>query len=530
MAKMLPTECAKTTESKAELTFFHALRQKLDDDWTIFHSFGLLDKNRHGKLIDAEIDFLLFHPRLGILVIEVKGGQIAFKDGVWTQNGWLLEKSPAKQALNNKYAVLRYLKNSLRKDFIAINFAHAVSFPDCGEILDIPPDCDGICITGNDIPYLDKTIEKIILDFSKEIIPPDKTLAELILKKLSPAFDYGITVTDKINLSESKIFRLTEQQCELLNFISAHKKALIRGCAGSGKTVLALKKARELASSGKKVLLLAYNSMLCEKLQASTSDMNNIFATTFHDLCIVHLQANGLDLSPQRNDDKIWTETIPDKFLNLLDKSPIEFDAVVVDEAQDFRENYWDSVTKLVKKDGYFYIFFDPDQNLFNKKLSLPKFGDAFVLDKNCRNTNEIFKTLKPYCTGNVRISEDAPAGIPVSEIHETDDLKRRKILSDIIATLLHEGLFERQIVILGGHSMRKTCIGQNPTLGKISITENGVAEIGEIPYFTYMKFKGCEADAVILLDVSENDIRWNKEALCTAISRAKYVLHIIRK
>ncbi|HPN85155.1 MAG TPA: AAA family ATPase, partial [Victivallales bacterium] len=387
-----------------------------------------------------------------------------------------------------------------------------------------------ICISGKDIPYIDKVATKILSAFSKENMTDPKIDPGIILKKLSPEFDYGIAIADKIKISESKILRLTEQQCELLDFISSHKKALIRGCAGSGKTVLAVKKAREIASEGKKVLLLVYNSMLCEKILSSVSDVENIIATTFHDLCIKHLQDNGIQISPQRNDDKAWTETIPKEFLKILKTNPLKFDAVIVDEAQDFRENYWDSVTELVKTDAYFYIFYDPDQNLFNKELSLPKLGTPFNLDKNCRNTTEIFKTLKPYCTGNIRISDDAPVGTPVTETRQTEADERRKTLNSLISQMISEGIFERQIVILGGHSMSKTCIGEIPNIGDFEIVENGSPDIGKIPYFTYMKFKGCEADAVILLDVSESDPRWNKEALCTAISRAKYVLHIIRK
>ena len=51
-----------------------------------------------------------------------------------------------------------------------------------------------------------------------------------------------------------------------------------------------------------------------------------------------------------------------------------------------------------------------------------------------------------------------------------------------------------------------------------------------EISYFTYMKFKGCESKVVILLDVDENDRRWGKEGMYTAMSRAVHQLIILRK
>ncbi len=527
---MIPSECARSTESRAEILLFEAMRKQLPAEWTVFHSLGLLDKGRGGRVLDAELDFAVLHPRLGILVVEVKGGIIACKDGTWTQNGWRLDKSPARQAADNKYALMRYLKRSSHDGFVTANFAHAVCFPDCFDMETPPPDCEGICITGRDMPYLAEAVEKILSEFHDNNHHMTESDAAFILKKLAPAFDYGIALSDNVHISEAKIVQLTEQQCEMLNFISGHKRALIRGCAGSGKTVLALKKARELAASGANVLLLAYNSLLCDKLKCASAGEERINATTFHDLCTAHLQANGLDLSPRRNDDKVWTETIPAEFMNMLAKAPLHFDAVIVDEGQDFRRSYWDSVAKLVRDDGHFYIFYDPDQNLYNDQLALPELGVPFVLDKNCRNTAEIFNALKPYCSGNVRISDLAPAGLPVREVRNCSGPGRREALAEILSSLSQGGLFERQIVVLGGHSMSKTCIGSNPRVGKFEMVENGPHDIGRIPYFTYMKFKGCEADAVILLDVSDDDPRWNKEGLCTAISRAKHVLCIVRK
>ena len=51
-----------------------------------------------------------------------------------------------------------------------------------------------------------------------------------------------------------------------------------------------------------------------------------------------------------------------------------------------------------------------------------------------------------------------------------------------------------------------------------------------EIAYYTYMKFKGCEAKVVILLDVDEQEPRWNASGMYTAMSRAVHQLVILRK
>ena len=76
---------------------------------------------------------------------------------------------------------------------------------------------------------------------------------------------------------------------------------------------------------------------------------------------------------------------------------------------------------------------------------------------------------------------------------------------------------------------MDHTCIGDNPVIGIFRITETMEEGSNVINYHTYMKFKGCEADAVIMIDVDRNDERWaNPAALYTSISRAKHLLYIL--
>ncbi len=528
---MIPAECSQDTNSKAEEKLFEVLKKSLDDSWTVFHSFNLLARNREKKLIDAEIDFLLFKKELGILSLEVKGGQITLKNAEWYQNGRLLEKSPVEQARLNKFAVQNFLKRKFMGP-VPCYFAHASCFPDCSKMDVLPADCQDIVITGQEVPYIRDSLTRIMRDFNKEKITTDEKSAGDILRFLSPAFEYGVSISDRISQSESKILSLTELQCEMLSFISGHRQALIRGCAGSGKTILAVKKACELADQGSSVLLLAYNSMLCEKLKFAVAGLaNKITAVTYHDLCMKHIERCGIALDLKKDDDKFWRETLPAEFMKALKKMHLEFDAVIVDEGQDFHDNYWRSVKEMVRKDGWFYIFYDPDQNLFNKELALPDLGQPFLLNRNCRNTSEIFGVLKPYCSGEVKISENAPAGTPVSEFKEANPARRREDLARILDKIVREGkIFESQIVIIGGHSLSKSCVGNDSTVGNFQIVENGSPDYRKIPYFTYMKYKGCESDVVILLDVSEDDPRWNSKGLCTAISRAKHLLHIIRK
>jgi len=77
MARMIPATLSLKTESRgAEENLFHALRDSLDNSYTIFHSFDLLARNLQRSIIDVEIDFLIFSHKQGLLSLEVKGGII----------------------------------------------------------------------------------------------------------------------------------------------------------------------------------------------------------------------------------------------------------------------------------------------------------------------------------------------------------------------------------------------------------------------------------------------------------------------
>lgn len=59
-----------------------ALR-RLPDDWIIFHHVSWQSR-RSGRQGDGEADFVVLHPKRGLLVLEVKGGGIEIHDGRWS--------------------------------------------------------------------------------------------------------------------------------------------------------------------------------------------------------------------------------------------------------------------------------------------------------------------------------------------------------------------------------------------------------------------------------------------------------------
>lgn len=530
---MIPATLLDNTKSNAEKRLFPLLNDNLDDGFTVFHSFDLLTQTKQGKFIDGEIDFLIFHVELGFLVLEVKGGSIAYDgtEGIWYQNNKPMKLSPFSQAEDSKYKLGGFLRKKLGHD-PACGFGHAICFPNVyTELKGLPSGADTkICITGNQLQDINKTVINIMSLYKGN---QDRILsfteAKQIQDIIMPHCEYGISLQDRIGQAEHTIFQFTENQCRLLGFINQHRQALIQGCAGSGKTILAVKKARELALKGNQVLLLSYNVMIGEQLSDAVSDLQNISASNYHRFCMDRLKAENVLLEPV-NESDFWQKRVPEAFADLIQRKPIKFDAIIVDEGQDFHAEYWVTITEMVKDTGFFYIFYDPDQNLYGVDLDFPIAKEPFNLGENCRNTLTIFNKLKGYSTKTMSQNPDAPGGESVVELVIKDaGIRRRQLGKTLHDLVINKGINEQNIVILGGHSLKHTCIGENPAVGNFRITETEEKGPNVIQYHTYMKFKGCESDVVILIDVNRSDKRWlNPQSLYTAISRAKHLLYIL--
>jgi len=525
MAIMIPAECDLNRRPMSERIVFEAIKKYLSDEWRVFHSFDYVVRSLSKKRWDGEIDFLLYHPQKGLLVIEVKGGAISYRKGRWYQEDRPMD--PVEQAKRNKFAVIRLLQETLQRP-IPIKFAHCVCFPSCGVESVWPVEAQGIVLTGPGLPYIEQFASQVLDETPLPNRMQGGISVEEVLQVLSPVFEYGKKLAERIGIEEKQFFLLTERQCAILEALENFPRLQICGCAGSGKTIMAVKKAKRLAAQGAKVLLLCFNQLLAEHLKSAVKKHSGIKAAAFFEFCIELLQIPEEQVGKYRTDPRLYSEVLPNLLKEFLVRTGFSYDAVVVDEGQDFAPEVWDVVSMLVPEGGPFYIFYDPDQNIFNKALRLPDFGIPPVqLTKNCRNTKKIFEALKPYQTTSSAILETSPT----TDVRILHGDSRPLLEQELERLVMEEQIPLQDIVILGGHLLKHTSIGDDPDVGRFHIVDRP-AKIGamEIAYFTYMKYKGCESKVVILLDVDEADARWSSSGLYTAMSRAVHQLIVLRK
>lgn len=177
---------------------------------------------------------------------------------------------------------------------------------------------------------------------------------------------------------EEHATRLSLEQASLLNVTRLLHRVEIRGGAGSGKTVMAIQQARDLANGrlreGKRqrIAVVCYSYGLANHLRrellVGSRGKQPAFVGTFEQL------GNQWGIASEtRNDSDFWENRLPARMAEqaeALDDSR-RFDAIIVDEAQDFAESWWIPLVASLKdpESGGLFVYADERQRVF------PRFG-----------------------------------------------------------------------------------------------------------------------------------------------------------
>lgn len=136
--------------------------------------------------------------------------------------------------------------------------------------------------------------------------------------------------------------RLTQEQSVILDAARLLTRIHVRGGAGSGKTWLAMEQARRLTRRGQRVALISYSRGLSAWMQRRVATFDSkdrpAYVGTFHGLG----EAWGATLAGD-DDSDFWEKELPELMVELATALPEgkRFDAIVIDEAQDFADTWW---------------------------------------------------------------------------------------------------------------------------------------------------------------------------------------------
>ena len=546
MVTFIPTINPDEIANRGERKVAEALATQLPKRVRAMHSLNWVQTTYKGRLQEGECDFVILDEKLGLLFVEVKGGILGYDPGVggwWrltgSENRKWLNKDPFRQVVGNMYALVKHIKECLFYSELPCTYGYAVVFPSGRFHGELPPGIDrSLVLDVDDLDYLDQRIRRIFRRFRRDNHQPlTRDDVKNIQHSLYPKFDIVPVLWREIEEKEREIHRLTEEQKNVLSFLNNQRVALIQGGAGTGKTLLALAKAQQTTQSGMRTLLLCYNRPLADWLNktAQTDFDCSLTINNYHGLVHNFCRASGIEFDPDKASDeqKFWKEDAPELLMQACETLPAseKFDALIVDEGQDFHELWWnslDEVFKDSKNKSCFYVFFDPNQNLYVRDgLQLPnELGDSYPLEKNCRNSPEI----AAYC--DLLIIPDSDMNTHDIEVFEVasrnEGFQKITELVNQLCSTRTGGLNPSQIAVLvPGYP-----VDDWPTKFKrIHVTrdleswQNNEGVLIE----SSARFKGLEADAVIFL-TSPLDKKMDRDRTLkyVACSRAKHILKIV--
>lgn len=545
MAHMYPEALVRNAvRSNAEFDLYHALSQQLSKDFYVFHSVAWLGIRQQGeKPSDGETDFIIAHPRMGVLLIEVKGGLV----GVDGETGWYTIRSdktrvgikdPIEQVKKNKYALLRKISSLPNWPGRTPTLGHAVAFPD-GTVdlpdlgMDAPRD---IIMFHENMEDLDGWVRNCLKFWAGDQFVPPGEGGVLALRDLL-ARTWLLReprLAEIFGPEAAAIERYTEEQFELLDFIAGRPRAAIRGCAGSGKTTLAIRKARQLASEGFRTLLTCYNRNLAKELSESSGLPIRLKVRSFHGLCQEYANRTGFNKNNRWNDKnpEFFDEIMPEALIEAAarEKNEYRFDAIIVDEGQDFNDNWWAALEELLadQKEGLFYIFYDDNQLVYNRRLKLPVLEAPFALTINCRNTQSIHKAVVQFYRSDLKLKSRGPDGRPIgirSYRDATVDL--RAALTEVLTELVFsQEIRPEDIVVLSPRGLEKPPLSEIKPPGIFRLVTDAPKSPEQILCTTIRLFKGMERPVVILV-VPDDDGNFD-ELMYVGLSRARHHLEIM--
>lgn len=523
MPVLLPEEPVFATDSERQV--WQLLRDQLGDDDVLISGQRISSRAK-----DHEIDICVAFAGAGIVVVEVKGSRVWYDDGWWIdRRGQKTSIEPITQAREAQYALRSWLDQDSRwrgrKD---IRWGHALVLPYTQVTDDFAtPDAQRWQVAGrDDLSDLAGFLRGVVLGqtSTKRLLDLDDTyaLVDALSGRGLPQRDLIGAATER----ETEVERLSAEQAVILNAARLLNRVEVRGGAGSGKTWLAVEQARRLSREGKRVALTCYSRGLAAWLQRRVATFPRkeqpAYVGTFHNLGVQWGAPTGSE-----DDSDFWEVELPQLMVRLGEEQPVGklFDAVVVDEAQDFANLWWPAALAALKDDvaGGLYVFSDEGQRVFSRFGGPPAGLVPLVLDQNLRNTRQIggsFSTLAPI---RMRLGDVDGPDIRFLECPADRALD---VAEDEVDPLLDAGWRPEDVALLttGSRSAEQRARqAAGPESYWASFWDQEQVFYGHV-----LGFKGLERPAVILALNEREPGERSRERLYVGLSRARDQLVVV--
>ena len=521
MANMHPKNISEYLPTDSERIVYQELKNQLPDSFDVFYSVSWTDY-QNGKLVKSEADFVVVSPDYGFLCLEVKGGSaVRVEDNVWYLSDSVhgerkLNMSPYDQAEKNMYYFTKAFSSKYNIRYSGI-FGSCVVFPfyPIGNDVELNNRNRTCTIDSNDLNNLYDRIKKIYrlwagVSFGRRYYPISQHTAFLEL------------IRDKIAISAAAgaLIRYKEQQLNVINrvqdnyiyFLTNVNQFYVRGGAGTGKTWIAMKMAKEESIRGRKTMFVCASKPLANMVNKHIGD------------CVEVVDILTLFNSVIKNFNTYQPPLFEGIFQNIVDDCD-RYDAIFVDEAQDFTEEWAKVIRKLLRdaESSRFGIFFDDVQVLREES-----FGEGFgiieapyLLHENIRNTANIYNWVAEKTNvGTDMIANPVEGPTPITEkLNEHGQLVLT--LEMLFKRYLGEEYLKNDSLVILTDDKGKLFSEFHDGIAKWKFIDGSPNDENEISVYSIDEYKGLESNMVIYL----HDNKTTENMKYIAYTRAKYYL-----
>jgi len=479
----LPEEDDAAT--KGERKVFAALRQYLPEDYLVYYDI---------RVGDRYPDFTVIGPDLGVVVLEVKdwrlrsiAGARADRVVIRKSDGDHELRSPVPQAREYIFKIVDLLKKRPKLcagEQLCCGWGFGAVLPmfTADEVRE--PSRFGasleetlgpnLILTGDDL-----TAERL-LPRLRGLLPPRAAHAP----RLSPdqVDEIRAALYPEIRVGwaddDAQLIEVMDREQECLAKALRDGHHLVRGVAGSGKTIVLTCRARHLRQLHPdwRILVLCFNRVLAEHLARTLGADDRLQILTFHAWCARELRQAKVAMPPPPERGRAWHEYWEQMPSLLLDAyasgraRAATYQAILVDEGQDFANDWYRAILRaLDPASNSLFIALDSSQNIHKRKTSWRELGveivgHSRVLRINYRNTRSILNAAYRIiseldsCARRARGQADdyvtpdrALRDGPDPEVHRHASLAAaREFACEWIQTRLDQGVAGDNILVLG--------------------------------------------------------------------------------
>lgn len=547
MARMwpvsLPAWVLSDERRSAEIKVWRRLAEGLDDSWSVYYSRPWWGLNEKGGEVDGEADFIVASAASGILFIEVKGGVVDWDPAAakWSsrdRHGVVRQiKDPVQQAVASKHRYLERLRVLPGWPSGYVRFRHGVILPDNDK-----PEARKLSIAGYAMElfcFADEFDDRLdqwvrgrlaahdVSGPAKEV-PPGSAGLELLNRLVADPVRLRVSLRREVQVDIERFDQLlTGQQLHTIAVMEGMPRLLIEGGAGTGKTVLAIEMAARLHAGGRKVCLLCYNEPLGEYLKTRLSAFPNVYVGTFHKLCGMLAGEAGIAPGPVGAD--FFEEKLPRCAELALDRMPDRrWDAVIVDEGQDFSGHWWHLVKRLLSESGprILRAFVDTNQALYTLPKGLAQTLDAqpLPLGINLRNTRAIAQVTEPLYSGPLIKAVGPDGELPTAELDSFSE-SCSKAVARVARFLRDDRLVADDIALLAPAEQGVKRLRSMLDQMRIQSCTAAERKKNAVTLDTIRRFKGLESPIVVML--VDKAAASSRELAYVGVSRAQSRLYV---